>query len=51
MPKVHDINKQEIGDLIDQEMHNTSEAIEAAVAKLEVKKLTFISVFLFLIIF
>jgi len=51
LPKVHDINKQEIGDLIDQEMHNTSEAIEAAVAKLEVKKLTFISVFLFLIIF
>jgi len=36
LPKVHDINKQEIGDLIDQEMHNTSEAIEAAVAKLEV---------------
>lgn len=37
LPKVQDINKQEIGDLIDQEMHNTSEAIEAAVARLEVK--------------
>ena len=36
LPKVHDINKQEIGDLIDKEMHNTSEAIEAAVARLEV---------------
>ena len=36
LPKVHDINKEEIGDLVDQEMQNTSEAIEAAVAKLEV---------------
>ena len=36
LPKVHDISKEEIGDLIEQEMHNTSEAIEAAVAKLEV---------------
>ncbi len=36
LPKVHDINKEELGDLIDQEMHKTSEAIEAAVAKLEV---------------
>lgn len=35
LPKVHDINKAEIGDLIDQEMHKTSEAIESAVAKLE----------------
>ncbi len=38
LPKVHDISKEEIGDLIEQEMHNTSEAIEAAVAKLEVSK-------------
>jgi hypothetical protein len=36
LPKVHDISNKEIGDLIEQEMHNTSEAIEAAVAKLEV---------------
>ena len=35
LPKVHDINKEELGDMIDQEMHNTSEAIEAAVAKLQ----------------
>ena len=35
LPKVHDINKDEIGDLIDQEMHKTSEAIESAVVKLE----------------
>lgn len=35
LPKVHDINKEEIGDLIELEMQNTSEAIEAAVAKLE----------------
>ncbi len=35
LPKVHDINNAEIGDLIDQEMHKTSEAIESAVAKLE----------------
>ena len=38
LPKVHDINKDEIGDLIDKEMQKTSEAIEAAVAKLEVNK-------------
>lgn len=37
LPKVHDISKEEIGDLVEQEMHNTTEAIEAAVAKLEVK--------------
>lgn len=36
LPKVHEISKEEIGDLVDQEMHNTTEAIEAAVAKLEV---------------
>lgn len=35
LPKVYDINKDEIGDLIEQEMHNTSQAIEDAVAKLE----------------
>lgn len=35
LPKVYDINKEEIGDLIEQEMHNTSQAIEDAVAKLE----------------
>ncbi|CAF0771700.1 unnamed protein product [Brachionus calyciflorus] len=35
LPKVYDINKEEIGDLIEQEMHKTSEAIEAAVAKLQ----------------
>ena len=40
LPKVHDINKDEIGDLIDKEMQKTSEAIEAAVAKLEVCKIT-----------
>jgi huntingtin interacting protein 1 len=39
LPKVHDINKEEIGDLIDQEMQKTSEAIESAVAKLEVSSL------------
>ncbi len=36
LPKVHDINKQEIGDLIEIEMQKTSEAIEDAVSKLEV---------------
>lgn len=36
LPKVHDINNAELGDLIEQEMHKTSEAIESAVAKLEV---------------
>lgn len=35
LPKVHDINKEEIGDMVEQEMHKTSQAIEAAVAKLE----------------
>ena len=39
LPKIHDINKKEIGDLVEQEMHNTSQAIEEAVAKLEVKRL------------
>ena len=36
LPKVHDISKEELGDLVDKEMQNTSQAIEAAVAKLEV---------------
>ena len=36
LPKIHDIDKKEIGDLVDQEMHNTTQAIEEAVAKLEV---------------
>lgn len=36
LPKVHDISKEEIGDLIEKEMQNTSQAIEAAVAKLQV---------------
>ncbi len=35
LPKVHDINNAEIGDLIDQEMNKTSEAIESAVLSLE----------------
>lgn len=35
LPKVYEINKEEIGDLIEQEMHKTSQAIESAVAKLE----------------
>ena len=35
LPKALSINKEEIGDLVDQEMHKTSEAIEQAVAKLE----------------
>jgi huntingtin interacting protein 1 len=35
LPKSLSINKEEIGDLVDQEMHNTSNAIEQAVAKLE----------------
>ena len=34
LPKVHDISKQELGDLIDVEMQNTSNAIEEAVSKL-----------------
>lgn len=34
LPKIHDISKEEIGDLVEQEMHNTSQAIEDAVAKL-----------------
>ncbi len=37
LPKIHDISKEELGDLVDQEMHNTSQAIENAVTKLEVK--------------
>lgn len=36
LPKIHDISKEELGDLVDQEMHNTSQTIESAVAKLEV---------------
>ena len=36
LPKIHDINKKEIGDLVEQEMQNTTQAIEEAVAKLEV---------------
>ena len=47
LPKVHDISNQEIGDLIEQEMHNTSEAIEAAVAKLEVSYFFQMKVFKF----
>jgi len=35
LPKALSINKDEIGDLVDQEMHKTSEAIEQAVSKLE----------------
>ena len=35
LPKALSISKEEIGDLVDQEMHKTSEAIEQAVAKLE----------------
>ena len=35
LPKALSINKDEIGDLIDQEMHKTTEAIEQAVSKLE----------------
>ncbi len=38
LPKIHDISKEELGDLVDQEMHNTSQAIENAVAKLEVRR-------------
>jgi hypothetical protein len=36
LPKINDISKEEIGDLVEQEMHNTTQAIEEAVAKLEV---------------
>lgn len=35
LPKALSINKDEIGDLVDQEMHKTTEAIEQAVSKLE----------------
>lgn len=35
LPKVHNINKEELGDLVDQEMYRTSKAIEDAVSKLE----------------
>jgi hypothetical protein len=35
LPKSNDISKEELGDMIEQEMHNTSEAIEAAVSKLQ----------------
>lgn len=41
LPKVHDISKEEIGDLVEKEMQNTTQAIEAAVAKLEVTFLAF----------
>jgi len=36
LPKIHDISKEEIGDLVEKEMQNTTQAIEAAVAKLQV---------------
>lgn len=35
LPKVHNINKEELGDLVDQEMFRTTKAIEDAVSKLE----------------
>jgi huntingtin interacting protein 1 len=35
VPKIHDIGDKEIGDLIDQEMATTTEAIESAVSKLQ----------------
>jgi len=35
LPKALSINKDEIGDMVDQEMHKTTEAIEQAVSKLE----------------
>lgn len=47
LPKVHDMSKEEIGDLIEQEMHKTTQAIEAAVSKLEVQFLFFFFVFVF----
>lgn len=40
LPKVHDISKEELGDLVDKEMQNTAQAIEAAVAKLQVSAST-----------
>jgi hypothetical protein len=41
LPKIHNISKEEIGDLVEQEMHKTTDAIEQAVAKLAVKLIYF----------
>lgn len=47
LPRVHEISKEEIGDLIETEMQKTSHAIELAVAKLEVKFFQFFFCFNF----
>ena len=36
VPKMEDVKVEEIGDLVDTEMHSTTAAVEAAAAKMEV---------------
>ena len=38
MPKTEDIRTEDIGDMVDQEMAQTSNAIEAAAARIAVRK-------------
>ena len=38
MPKIEDVPAEQIGDMVDQEMAETTEAIERAAARIEVRK-------------
>ena len=37
IPKTEDVKVEEIGDMVDSEMHQTSKAIEQAARKIEVQ--------------
>ena len=37
VPKVEDVSAEKIGDMVDQEMHATTEAIEAAAKRIQVR--------------
>lgn len=43
LPKLADVTEEEIGDLVDKEMQQTTDAIEAAAAKIAVLYVYYIS--------